>query len=205
MIHKYQTYLGNLESVLEEVILPKFNLQNIRQNSLIHTFAQLRHFADSNYNEQDRIDFVQYIFKLTDSIELKLVDLKFDDIEERLELLLQIKTTTKAIFNDINITSKKPLTTDEKVILLDYLGVFKLLESNNITQKNQAKIMELLLERNSDNLKKSISNKNGKIKTRGTVKNEVSLNTIKKVVDDMKIVDLIEKIEIDLNELNKSK
>lgn len=205
MKENYQVYLGNLVSVLEDVYSSHFNLQNLKQNNLPHTLGKIKQFSESHFREQERIDFVECIFKLIDDAELKLSDYNFYDIEERLELLLQIKTTTKSIFNDINIGSKRQLTTDEKVILLDYLGVFELFESKEdfISQKNQAKILEVLLEKSFDNLKKSIRYRNGKVKVRGSVKNEISLNKIKGIAEELNFAVLIKKVDDDLSYLTK--
>lgn len=199
---KYDRYLSNLESVLEEVETVNFKYQEIKENFLPHIFGKFRQFSENNYLEQTRIDFVEIVFQMIDNIKSKLSDIKIKNIDERNDILTQIKITTKLIFPDVIIESKKPLTTNEKVIILEYLGILKLLDSNGISQKNIAQILELLLEKSFDNLKESIRNRNGKIKTSESVRNEISLNSVKNIAEKLKFNQLIEKVDIDLAELN---
>ncbi len=202
---KYEYYLGSLNSILDEILANDFNLENVKKTYFPHAFAKINQFSESNYIESDRIEFVDSIFQMIDEVELKLSDLKLRNSDERIEALIHIKAKVKSIFTDINIDSKKSLTTNEKVIILEYLGVFKFFDDNKITQKNQAQILELLLEKSFDNIKQSISGRNGKIKKTGSVRNEISLNNVKRVADKLNFTKLIDKVDEDLIKLNISK
>ena len=199
---KYDRYLSNLESVLEEVVTVNFKYHEIKENFLPHIFSKFRQFSENNYVEQTRIEFVEIVFQMIDNIKSKLSDIKIKNIDERNDILTQLKITTKLIFPDVIIESKKPLTTNEKVIILEYLGILKLLDSDGVSQKNIAQILELLLEKSFDNLKESIRNRNGKIKVTGSVKNDLSLNSVKSIAEKLKFKQLTDKVNADIVELN---
>src|SRR5688572_6845922 len=135
---KYEFYLGSLNSILDEVLANDFNIENMKKTSFPHVFARINQFSESNYIENDRIEFVGYIFQMMDEVELKLSDLKLKKNDERIEALIHIKAKVRSIFLDLNIDSKRSLTTNEKVIILEHLGVFKLFD-DMMTQEKQAK------------------------------------------------------------------
>ena len=190
---------------MDQLLNPKFDFDNIKAHYLTHTISKIRQFSDNYHSDNDRMDFVNYILKLLSETESKISDLRFSDEFSRIEIITQIRETLKQIFKDLKINDRRELSTNEKIILLEYLGILKFLEDKGITQKDISKIFELLLERSFDNIKTAIRNRNGKIKKTGSVKNENSLNTVKEVIDRINLRKLIDCVNIDLDELNKTK
>jgi hypothetical protein len=129
-----------------------------------------------------------------------LNDYEHTDYNERLLLIGSIK----ARFANLS-PANKPLSLSAKIILLDYLGVTKMLEDKGFTQKQQAALWGSLLDRSPENTKKTLSKVGGRIGKSTSVKNETSLRSVKDVADKLNFEELNMHIDRDLNILNQSK
>lgn len=201
----YEFYDSNFLSVLEKLLQPSFNTNEIKETFLPNTFSKINQFSDSNYVEEERIKFVEYLFNSLENTKVKLSDLKCENIDERFEIIIQIEFKIKIIFSDLKFQQKKQLTTSEKIIILEYIGVIKLLNDSNFNQIDQSEILSLLLEKSKENIKKDISGIAGKIFEKKSVKNRISLNAVKETALKLKNNILINKVNADLEILNKTK
>lgn len=197
MANKFEFYTGNLVSSLEELLSKNFEYSNFKKTFLPQVFGKIRQFSDSTFDKDERYYFLEHCLKLVYDTELKSRDIEFGNIDDRSDALLQIKFTIKAQFSDIEVKEQKELTLHEKIILLEYLGILDYLTSLKLDQKKKSVLFSLLLDRHVDNVKKTISQVNGKPMKDGSVKNSISLKRVKEVADKLKIEQLTEKINND--------
>jgi hypothetical protein len=199
----WELYGSNLVSVIED-ITTSIKIDGIRDNSFAHVFARIKQFEQSYLNEDVRRSFIEKIFKNIKEAEFLILDSNFIQKEPRHNLLIEIKETIKKIFPEIKIIDKHGLTSTEKVILLNYLGVLDYLRGKGINETNLASLLSLLVDRSDHNIEEAIRNINYPPK-KGNIKNSKSLNTVKEVVTRLKITPIIEKVEDDLIILKKSR
>lgn len=196
-------YLNEFESLLDNIAHWKsINTDDVKRTQLGRAFVKIEEFSSFNQDKQERQDFVNHCFELIGECELKLTDENYTDYNSRLSLLSDIKFKAQKLFPDI-IPENHSLSIKSKIILLDYLGITKMLFDNNFSQKQQVILWSLLLERSSDNTKKALSGVNGKIGVSGAIKDEASLNSVKKIIEELKIPELKKRVETDLASLNK--
>jgi hypothetical protein len=197
MNNKFENYTGNLISVLEEILSTSFKYSSIKSSFIPQVFGKIRQFSDSNFDVDERYEFVGYCSALIHDVELRLLDLEIHDLEERKDILSQIKLSMKNIFSDIEIKDDNPLTLNEKIILLEYFKVFDFLINQGLNHKKMALLFSLLLERHPDNVQKGIRNVNGKAMLQTSIKNPTALKKVKEVSDKLKFDPLTEKINND--------
>lgn len=201
----YDFYLNNYFSVLEELLRPDFIPKVIKETFLPHVFSKIRQFAESHNLEEERMEFVNYLFDSLNDTKLKLSDINDKNIGNRYDLVKLIELEIKSVFSDLKIEKKNQHTTSEKIIILEYLGILKLLNDSNISQKDQVEILSILLEKSKENIKKDISKVAGKIFEKESVKNRISLNAVKETAMKLKNKILIDKVNADLESLSKNK
>ena len=100
-------------------------------------------------------------------------------------------------------TADNSLSTDEKIIILDYLGVFETMNTHEIIDEARARIISKLLDRSFDNTKKGIRNIGGKPKEHDAVKSKKKLETVLQLANEIKYQFLIDKVKADLDKIEK--
>jgi hypothetical protein len=190
-------YISNFKGLIEDVLeLTEVSL--IKRTSYPHVRSRIDEFEASFQDLDIRTMFVNQLMEMILEAELKLQD---KDSLEQISFLSEMQNYIKSKFSNVPINGNEKLTCDEKIILLEYLGVLKQLTDNNLNQKQQSVLFSLLLDRSAENVKKAIANVNGK-PMRGNVKNEKSLSAVKCAIEKLNSDSLLQNVQKDLDELN---
>lgn len=102
---------------------------------------------------------------------------------------------------DISSNKKQTLTINEKIIILDYLGLLETVNRES-TQEKRAKLLSLLLGNSYDNIRSAIRNVTGKPLKKGMVKNETTLENVLNVLTECGFDSLKSKAKLDLDKIN---
>lgn len=107
--------------------------------------------------------------------------------------------------NPISTTGTKELTlsTNEKVILLSYLGVLDAIQKEIKTAETVATLFAVLLDRDFENLKKSIRYVNDKPKAKDAVKTTKTLSNILAFANQLGFLEVAEKAQADIDKIDK--
>lgn len=190
-------YISNFKGLIEDVLeLAEVSL--IKRTSYPHVRSRIDEFEASFQDLDIRTMFVNQLMEMILEAELKLQD---KDSLEQLSFLSEMQNYIKSKFSNVPINGNEKLTCDEKIILLEYLGVLKQLRDNNLNQKQQSVLLSLLLDRSAENVKKAIANVNGK-PMRANVKNKKSLSAVKCAIKKLNSDSLLQNVQKDLDELN---
>lgn len=192
-----QFYINNFEGLIEDVSELK-EVDQIKKTSYPHARARIDEFEATFKDLDERSVYVNRINEMILETELRLQD---RESLEQLSFLTDIQNYIKSKFPDVRTDGNGKLTCEEKIIMLDYLGVLKQLDDFGLNQKQQSLLLSFLLERSSENIKKAIANVGGKV-MKGNVKNERSLSSVKSVIEKLNSDSLFSKLQEDIAKLN---
>ena len=198
----YKTYLTNFFNTVEEICISEY-YPIIRRNSIPNALVGVENFEKGNSDIDVRRGFLNYVIENIENATIQIKDLK--NYDEKEKILYELKQRVYKIFPDIKIDKRIVLDVNEKVILLQYLGILKHLSDSKYTQKTQYELLSFILERSPINIKKAISQINGKITENNSVRNRKTLNKVKKVIEITHDSQLLSKIQSDMDELDNAK
>ena len=117
-------------------------------------------------------------------------DKRIEDLEKRVNL----------INKPVNESRKNALSTKQKVLILHYLG---LIDSIDLITQKKAKILSVLLERSEQDIKSGITYVNARKIEKNDIKTKNNIHTVKKLFEELRISNYNEKIDRDLEKLEK--
>ncbi|MGG5577145.1 hypothetical protein ACPDHL_07375 [Myroides sp. C15-4] len=197
---KFERHLNNFFNTIYEICKSN-NYDYIKSYSIPHGLTDIEKFEKANADSDLRRKYLEYLKSIFNEA-FSLIESK-SEWEENKQMLKDLETRVYKMFSDVKLEKELVLSAEEKVLLLDYLGVLQYLNTEGYSQKTQYQLLAKILDRSEVNIKKAISNVGGLVKEKEGVKNRNSLNKLKTIVENTKGKTPLDKILADLDRLDK--
>lgn len=195
---KFERNLNNFFNAIEEICSSN-NYDYIKSYSIPHGLTDIEKFEKANADADLRRRYLEYLKDVFNEAFSFIEDKS--EWEENKQMLKDLETRVYKMFSDVKLEKELVLSAEEKVLLLDYLGVLQYLHTEGYNQKVQYQLLAKLLDRSEVNIKKAISNVGGAVKEKEGVKSRSNLEKLKTIVENTKSKTLLDKIQVDLDRL----
>jgi hypothetical protein len=130
---------------------------------------------------------------MEDPVEKMFHDLELYDLRKELNELKEEKVNREK-------AKKEEITLAQQMLLMYYLG---LLNQIDISNKAKSFFLSKILNRSMDNIRKILTSINSPRISDSKIKNEENLEVVLKIFQELKLSEIVDKVEVDLNKVKK--